>query len=384
MKTIKAFFKTSIRFAIALCAALLGSTGCSQFPSRYENIDQSKTRPFAIICDPADATPGDTVHVRLMQFTPVDSPAMNWTLSLDYAEDEYGRNILESHVVDLNSMMLPGAMVSDFRFVLPESTFLFSTMLQRTFNQPAFFGGVGIAGIDSLLKLNRSSPDSLPSELRVAIDDIACKVRLRVHVQADVDLEIFKDLLVRYSHAYASANQNVNPVLHWVGVFRVERSHLSDPDSIEDYPHSFQYLYNALDPASVSDTVEIDTGCTYFFAADSGINGTDTSLQHYRYFSTRSSVYKTGMEEYYYDWFYTNLDYQAGMEMDSLIMIPGDRSRYVTGMLPPVDTAMHNFKIYTVVRDRRVNQPMFTTGVAYAEVQGYFRYSDAYAATKTK
>ncbi len=359
------------------CLAALGVLNCSGFPSKYENVDLTKTRPFAIICEPPDASPGDTVRVRFECYTAVDSPQLEWEAVLDGASDLYGQILKEGRVVDLDSLMLPGSTPYDFRFVVPDSILLYNSALNAML-------GPQLSRIDSLLKEHRGSPETLPVSMVDFVDQIACRIKLTVNVSAEFELEVFKYLLVRYSRAYGSVNSNRNPEINWVGVVRVEKSNLSDPDSIPSYPHTFQYLYNSLDSALVDDTVLIDTGCSYFVVADSGINGSDSSIQSYRYYSFIDSTFKPGVEELYFDWFYTNLDYTSGMIMDSLILFQSDRSRHIVRMLPPVDTTMHRFKLTTVVRDARIEQALNASGAAYRESTGYFRFSDAYGASRAK
>jgi hypothetical protein len=114
-------------------------------------------------------------------------------------------------------------------------------------------------------------------------------------------------------------------------------------------------------------------------AADSGINGSDTAIQHYSYRSLSDGSLKTGLEEYSYQWFYTNLD-PSGLPQDSLAIIQNAFDHYAAHLLPSNDMAMHNFKIYLVLRDSR---PEYTgilgRGINYYEAKAYFRYTERYS-----
>jgi hypothetical protein len=84
-------------------------------------------------------------------------------------------------------------------------------------------------------------------------------------------------------------------------------------------------------------------------------------------------------ENYTYNWFYSNLDYAIGMIMDSLLMLSEGRSEPLHVLLPPVDTAMHRFALYLVVRDRRSSDACATPGEAFLWAKGYLWYTPAYA-----
>jgi hypothetical protein len=128
----------------------------------------------------------------------------------------------------------------------------------------------------------------------------------------------------------------------------------------------------------VRDTVGIDSGYSYFVVADSGapgINAPDT----YSYFSVKDNVMKQAVEQYNYNWFYTNEDYREGMVMDSLVMFNGDESRASLLLMPPVDTAMHRCRFYSVVRDFRWEDFSSAAGEAFQYADGYLQYTEAYA-----
>ncbi|MEW6040934.1 MAG: hypothetical protein AB1633_05380 [Elusimicrobiota bacterium] len=282
----------------------------------------SKTRPIAIICEPPEAAPGDTVEIFFHGFIYGEQPVIRWTAALDFAFDMKANEIIENRVILLDSLMLQGSTSLHFRFVVPESTLLYSTMLRSSFNVIGEELGMSLEQADSFLKGFRS-----------------------------------------------------NPTIGGFGIMEVDAKGIRDPDSIKFFSHKTYFLY----PDTADDTIEIGRNKSYFAIADSGINGNDTDMQSYTYISSIDSTFKTEREIYFYDWFYTNLDYRSPMKMDSLILLPGYSSRSIVALLPPVDTAMHNFKLYLAVRDNRPNQGTISCGVAYCEAKGYFKYTADYA-----
>jgi len=348
--------------------------GCTNFPSRYENIDKSKTRPLAIVCEPAEAAPGDTVLVKYYSFKKQTPSVAFWRLFLDIGYSNFGTRMAEKEERRLTDLWLAGSTADSFRFVMPESTILYSSALRIAFPD-------AVPGIDSLLNMLITLGVPVPPESLIAIDQFRTLTELKLHTEADITLDVTKNLTVRYSRRFNSPNVNVNPSVRWVGIYSVKKENMSAPDSINKYSGTtFQYLYNMDNPGLVSDTVVIDSGCSYFVAADSLDPGVDTGRQAYSYVSyIDSGIVRPDTEDVFFDWFYTNVDYQSGMAQDSLMLFVSDRSIDRVRFLPPVETTMHDFKLYLTVRDFRPNDGiMQSTGVCFRECSGTFSYTAAY------
>lgn len=373
-----------MRLSLVVCVALL--TGCTNFLSKFENIQADKTRPIAILLDPAEAAPGDTVHVRYVGFSPDSaSLTMHWTAALDYAEGNYGGKAVEGHIVDLNAIRLPGGTPADFYFVVPDSTLLYSSYLKGLTQAPWNDSlHLSISQADSMLKMGviaAQNDIALPPELANLADMIGTTIKLNVHVNAEFQLDVYTFMTIRYSGKLKSTTTNSNPTLRWIAVYDVPKGKVYSYDSIAKYSPVVKYLYydpNYADTNKIWDTIEIDSGHTYYLVADSGINAGDTSMQTYSYMSLIDGSVKTGRENYYYQWFYKDLDYRSPMVYDSLVMFGGGNMLgNATRLLTPVDTAMHRFKIYCVLRDSRLDFEV--GGVSEYESTGYFKYTEAYA-----
>ena len=75
-----------IKFTLA--AITIGFIGCAEFPEKYENvIEGEKIRPFAIVMDPPEAAPGDTVSVSLRMYDAGKNYDVEWELCLKYQID---------------------------------------------------------------------------------------------------------------------------------------------------------------------------------------------------------------------------------------------------------------------------------------------------------
>jgi hypothetical protein len=356
--------------------ALLAFVSCTNFPTPFENVVAGqKIRPFAVVCDQPEAAPGDTVSVRLYYYDPPgDHPAIHWLVSLDYGTDLRGGQF-ENHVVNLDSMMLPGSAPDSFRFRVPDSMFFYSTQISELVGNPHINTmHLTIAAVDSLLRTAARAHSSSPQLLALA-DNFSCRLRLRAQMRSTISVDVTMLLQIRYSSRLKSPAVHENPVIGWMGILKVPSDKYTSIDSLAGTGATLQYLFNGAHPDSVRDTVVIDSGFTYFVSADSeGGYG-----QIYQYLSLSDNSMALDTERHNYSWLFSNLDYSNGMVMDSLIMFGQARAGPIRSLLPPVDTAMHRFELYLVVRSVRRLDPNSTPGEAFRQADGYFSYTDSYA-----
>lgn len=364
---------------LSLCLLVLG---CTEFSTRYVNIENDKIRPIAFICDPPEAMPGDTVDVRVFASFPNGMPDISWTVALDYGVDLYGNETVERHIVplsDLHAVNLDDSLGIHFRFVVPDSTLLFSTQLKGLLaRNAASFGGMSVADLDSFL---RASPPGLLPFPGYLVDQFAANIKLRGHMVQNITLDITKEVTVRYTGKFNPANASKNPSIRWIKWIAVQKNKMTSPDSIRNYPFTERYLYP---PESISVNLKdtplvIDQNVSYFLCADSGKGGNTPWLETYSYYSTRDTVLKEDTSLLEYDWLYTNKDYTSSMKKDSLILFPNGQDMPMVSVLPPVDTRMRHFKFYVAIRTYRTNDPKLSCGGAYQSVEGEFQYTDAYS-----
>lgn len=345
--------------------------GCANFPNKYENIvEDEKIRPIAIVLDPPEAAPGDTVQVKLHYYDAGRADIrIQWQIALDYSVDNYGGVGSEREIRNLDSMALPGGDSASFSFVVPtgdQNPLLLASML------PDSLPGAGSR--DDLIRLLETMPmDSLPAEYAPLVDQFLAVTVLRAKIQSDMEIDITKRLTVRYSKKMsgaASANVNENPRLDRFGIIGVDHRNLTDPDSIGFFRSDTQFF---MTNGATVDTFSVDDNHTYFLWAD-----TAGAAQAYQ--SPSSRGYPQGrehVEDLYYDWFYTNLD-ESAEPWDQLIRIgeeTGPKNLSVVRLRVPNDRDMHNFIIRVAARDYRPEWAVLAAqGVAYAEARGYFEY----------
>jgi len=73
---------------IALCV-ILHISCVDPFSTRYERIDADRVRPIALVFEPAEAAPGDTVTMNVW-FAGEPVTDLNWTASFDYIFNQFG------------------------------------------------------------------------------------------------------------------------------------------------------------------------------------------------------------------------------------------------------------------------------------------------------
>jgi hypothetical protein len=385
-KNLRARDKTLSVWALFLLSALsLMVTSCtSPFPTPFENIVAGeKLRPFAVVCNPPEAAPGDTVSVSLYYYAPPsETPSIHWVAALDYGIELTNGSTYERNTVNLDSMMLPGSTAEHFTFRIPDSVLVHSTQIAVLLTNPnlqPYVNPFNLTAhtIDSTLRALAQAGGPVPALWQAAADNFSTKIKLRAQMRSSIALDVTMPLRVRYTCKLNPANANKNPVIHWMGVIRVPEGSPTDRDSIYLHPYELQYLYRATGTDSLRDTIVVDSGYNYFFAADSGIYGTDTAYQKFVSYSTNNLTATPDTENLRNTWFYSNLDFQSGMIMDSLLLFGETRSA-LGRMYPPVDTAMHRFQMWLVRRDQRGSDPGATPGEAFATATGYFLYTPAY------
>jgi hypothetical protein len=202
---------------------------------------------------------------------------------------------------------------------------------------------------------------------------------------------------------------NDPPKVRWVGVCKVKGTDVKSffpADPAFEGRFSLHYLYNEIFPDSVSDTVVIDTGYTYYLAADSGmvrytlkagtkiidsIRGDDTlahvlqndsivadTSRNRRRIVTGSGKEINEMETFFYVWQYANLDLDSvSMPLDSLMVLsPAGES--VVRMLPSLDPKFTHARIWTSIYDMLLNDYNRPRAFAFRETNVHFRYTEGY------
>jgi len=427
--------------------------GCTQFSTRYDRIESDAIRSIGFVYKPyAEGAPGDTMHVRAY-FAGEKITSISWQLSINNIKNN---NDTIFDVTDLHPLTTSGSLPDsiDISFVVPDSAFFTTqaittdmlTTLKASLPQSmrsmtqkdmaAFLLDLGKTSLSDptavalfmqrwsvqtgIAATDAGAADSLLSisAKMISVFSIDAVVFANVQSADGHALKIKSDFTIRYNRrfvntALASAVQvNRNPTLRWIGIYKVKGSISStfypgNPDYAGKY--SLTYLFNEIFPDSANDTVVIDSGYTYYVAADSGIMtytlkagdtvGTgsnrhvltadslvaDTTRDIYHVISAATHRDTTEMETFFYDWMYQNLAVDSITKpLDSLMSLPGaddgggGRQGPIMQLRPSRDIKMTHGKIWTVVYDYRLGELNRPAGFAIRNLDVYFKYTDAY------
>ncbi|MBF0430963.1 MAG: hypothetical protein HQK83_06765 [Fibrobacteria bacterium] len=378
--------------------SLLGLLACANFPEKFENIiEEGKIRPIAIVLDPPEAAPGDTVNVTLYMHDAGKPYSIDWTLALDFNITNYGQLGSSGSVLNLDSMRIDADGYMDnplrFRFVVPvgdKNPMLHSSLIPEIAipsseldndmkgaleSMDVPIGEKGVAGKDVVELLDNT--EDIPEEFSPMVDGLISLIVLNARVvSGDFTLDIEKKLTVRYSNRLVvengTTNVNVNPTLDSIGIISVAKKDMEIPEDIHKYDSDTVYFKtNAFnqDSGAVVDTFVIKKDYSYFLIADSA-----GAAQ--KYVTPNGTVLK---EQLFYHWYYTNLD-ETSSDWEKLINIGSDESDAslsVVSMTPPTDKSMNNFRIRVSVSDWRPEWALLCSdGIGYLDVRGYFKYED--------
>jgi hypothetical protein len=225
---------------------------------------EGKTRPLAILCEPPEAAPGDTVRVTLYLHAPdPDAVSVSWRVALDYDLGPYGTDEIEQRLLPLAPPAPAseglGFLRQEFLFVVPDSTLLWASALEDPVTDPAM---VALAAL--LLPPGTASPPpkaavaaylaglsaaelaALPAATRAAAwglaDRFAGRVRFRAALASEVYVEVTRNLTIRHSGRLGSPNANHNPGYEGFEILAIPHpdvdydDRLLYADELEHYP----------------------------------------------------------------------------------------------------------------------------------------------------
>jgi hypothetical protein len=201
-------------------------------------------------------------------------------------------------------------------------------------------------------------------------------------------LKIHSEFTIRYNSLFPEFMPvNHNPEIKWLGVYKVPKKISKNfcpmnPAMINQF--SITYLYNEYYPEKVCDTIEIDTGYTYFVGGNEGVNLyvnsqgdtiVDTTYDMFRI--KQGDSVSSVPESYTYKWFYQNDD--TPVTADSLLELSNlDTWFSITELKPPLFTVMKEFNIWLVIYDDFYGSWNHPKGYAVRGVKGTLKYTEAY------
>jgi hypothetical protein len=252
---------------VALIAPLL-LAGCGDtYPDEEMHLGlEDKTRPFVVALDPPEVAPGETVTVTLRYHAPRPGEVSDrWRVALDYYSGPYEADEVERRYVELPDVPAPtadaqGFVTQTFQYTVPDSVLLWSTAIPEVITDEGL-----LYLIDALLGdqvsqpplktevaawLAALTPDDLaamPAPERTATqrlaDLFACSIRFRVTLDADMTVDVTRNLTVRHSSRLESANVNANAEITRFAIGAIPQADvdLGDLDEWEDRVEWYEF-----------------------------------------------------------------------------------------------------------------------------------------------
>ncbi len=240
--------------AVLLMLTVAGVTGCGEgFPDEEMHFGiANKTRPYAVIVEPPEAAPGDTVMVTLMAQTPdPDELDITWRVAQDF-----DRGLYETDGVERNFLALSppfpitdedGFLTQSFQWVVPDSALLISSALPEVLDDPVMVvlaeELIGPAAgspptktaVDAWLKeltpqqVAGMNPQEQMATFALA-DRFACQVRFRASLQSGLMVDVTRNLAIRHTGRLGGLNTNHNAQVYSFGVVAIEKEDATTED----------------------------------------------------------------------------------------------------------------------------------------------------------
>ncbi|MDY0109647.1 MAG: hypothetical protein RBT60_06885 [Candidatus Krumholzibacteria bacterium] len=238
----------------ALSAASVLGVGCDvSFPDEEMHFGREhKTRPFAVIVDRPDASPGDTLTVTLLAWSPAPASVdIAWRAALDYDIGLYEADEVERRYVAVPAPAPTadgdGVLTQSFQWVVPDSVMHWTSALPAELDDPQ---AIALAG--ALLGDAASSPPrrdevgawlgaltpvdlaAMTPQTREAVwalaDRFACQIRLRARLQTDLAVDVTRNVTVRHTRRLGGPQTNHNARIVSFAVVAVQKADASRED----------------------------------------------------------------------------------------------------------------------------------------------------------
>ena len=311
---------------ILLLGTLTVLAGCGdRFPDEELHFGlENKVRPYAVVIEPPEAAPGETVQVTLLAHAP--NPAeldVSWRVALDYDLGLYEVDEIERDIRPVAVAVLPvadaeGFVTQTFNWTVPDSTLLLTSALPDVIDDPLLLALLQDAGLGDGSPVTRTEIDAwlkaltpgdialLPPAAQEAVmavvDRFACQVRLRATLDDGRAVDVTRNLTVRHTGRLGGSNVNHNTELTTFAVVAVHgsdavRSDLDDPSVAQTrYP----FVVNG---AAVADTVTVPFRADWTYFLD-----LDYTLESYAAPYERGLTVREGRSR---RWYYYRLDAPA-------------------------------------------------------------------------
>ncbi|HEX2957247.1 MAG TPA: hypothetical protein VHO70_10465 [Chitinispirillaceae bacterium] len=383
---------------ILLIIALLVA-GCSEFPTKYEVIEQDKVRLLDFIYEPADAAPGDTVTLKaVFAGKRVTADMIDWSASWKVAVNVYGydtaydRQPLKCY--PKNSYFSDQTSCIELSFVIPDSIMYISPMLKSdwTSMMPVEYRDLipddlrrltKNAVLDTIAQLSAMIRDADDQQLRFIeasmdeseLRDLSGLLQLfTVKLQLFADVKgshlIQDDYTVRYNRIFNRLSPeifrtNTNPVIDSVLIYKVNKEKLIRFKPTD--PHQVYKLFAA--PSDSETVIPVDKKCTYFIRSYTSNVDTSFTLQDLQ------SGNENGIEIHRRVFMYQHDSKEIGdISSKDFMDIQGTDSDTLSVLFPPLNPGLKKFTLWLRVYDELYNENFRNDASTLKEFRGTFAY----------
>jgi hypothetical protein len=389
--------KNMKRYLLLILALLV--TGCSEFPTKYEVIEQDKVRLLGFFYEPVDASPGDTVTLKaVFAGKKVTADMIDWSVSWKVAVNIYGYDTAYDkqplQCVPKNSYFSDQTSCIEVSFVIPDSIMYNSPMLKNDWitMMPAEYRDLIPA---DLRKLKRNEVLDTLTQLAALVKsvnanqlpfvktalgestlrDLAGMLQLftvKSQIFADVKGShlIQDDYTVRFNKAFNRLSPDIfrvnrNPVIDSVLVYKVHKKGL-----IRFNPTDSHQIYKLFTGQSDSETaIPVDRNCTYFLRSFTSNVDTSFTLQDLQ--STEGVAIETHRRVYMYQ---HNSKETGDISSKDFMDIQGTDADTMAILVPPQNPNLKKFTLWLRVYDELYNESFRKPATTLQEFRGTFVY----------
>jgi len=187
--------------------------------------------------------------------------------------------------------------------------------------------------------LTTVDPVSLSGEetalLQAFSDLFACQVRLRAKIRSGINLDVTRNLTVRYSRKFGSSNVNENSAIERIGIIGVAHDDLEAREDIGLYANDTTWVFHASRPDLVEQAVAVEGRFEH-----------EEQPEHFWYYTTLDPVTLI-------DGFYVT---DSGDEADDMYVFDDHETVRIA---PPIGLGPKLIRMYVVSRDYRPEWRMY-------------------------